>query len=144
MYIRNPEFFCDTNDNKTIFIDLENGVFYILPIFANLVFRALVSGKTMDETLQILQDIEQMPSDVATRADKVLNQLLEYRLIVDSDLVDIVPMPEITENLIMDIQDEEFEYEITVSSDIQKMLMDDPIHDVSLDGWSPILNNDKI
>ena len=144
MYIRNPEFFCDTNDNKTIFIDLDNGVFYILPIFANLVFRALISGKTMDETIEMLRAIEQMPVDVAARAEKVLGQMLEYRLVCESDVSDNIPMPEITENLIMDIQDEDFEYEITMSSDIQKMLMDDPIHDVSLDGWSPILNNDNI
>jgi hypothetical protein len=35
------------------------------------------------------------------------------------------------------MQEDGFKYIIEPSNEVQKLLLDDPIHDVSLDGWTP-------
>lgn len=139
MYTKNDKLFCDMSDARTIFVDLDQGLFYAFTIFSNMVFRFLISGKTLDETFSAIQNIPGMPSDINDRIQTAFDKLIEYNLIVESDAPAIVPMIEITETLIQDIRDEDFDPTIQCSTDVQKLLMDDPIHDVSAEGWSPNL-----
>lgn len=137
MYTKNDKLFCDMSDARTIFVDLDQGLFYAFTIFANLVFRFLISGKTLDETIEAIQNIPGMPANIAEATKTAFNKLIEYNLIVESDTPDIVPMLPITETLVYDMRDEDFDPTIQCSTDVQKLLMDDPIHDVSAEGWSP-------
>lgn len=136
-YTKNDKLFCDMSDSRTIFVDLDQGIFYAFTIFSNLVFRYLISGKTLDETITTIQNIPGMPENIADSVKIAFDKLIEYNLIVESDIPEIVPMFEITETLIQDIRDEDFDPTIQASTDVQKLLMDDPIHDVSADGWTP-------
>ena len=54
MYNKNMDFFSDITETNTIYIDMEHGLFYLIPPFANLVFRYLLRGKTIEEIKQIL------------------------------------------------------------------------------------------
>ncbi|MBE6459914.1 MAG: hypothetical protein E7009_02935 [Alphaproteobacteria bacterium] len=125
------------SDARTIFVDLDQGLFYAFTIFSNLVFRFLISGKTLDETIIAIQDIPGMPTDIINRIKTAFDKLIEYNLIVESDTPEIVPMLKITETLVHDMRDEDFDPTIQCSTDVQKLLMDDPIHDVSAEGWTP-------
>lgn len=139
MYIKNDNFFCDMSDLRTIFVDLDQGVFYALTVFANLVFRFLISGKTLDETIETIQNIPGVPENIADSVKITFNDLIKYNLIIESDDPVTIPMININENLIQDIIDEGFDPIIQTSADLQKLLMDDPIHDVSVEGWAPNL-----
>lgn len=139
MFKRNDDFFSDIIDTQTIFIDMENGLFYLLPLFANLVFKYIINGKTIDEIAEVMSTIPEIPSDYIERIKHVYEKLIEYKLIVDSDVPDTIPEPELTDLIIQELQESDFAYVVEPSADVAKLLLDDPIHDVSLDGWTPVV-----
>lgn len=139
MFKSNDSFFADITDTQSIFIDVEQGIFYILPTFANFVFRMLISGKNIEEIKQISGTIDQIPSDYANRIDTIFKNLTKYNLIVPSETEASSQSFNMYDELIQELQEDNFSYEITPSTDVQKLLMDDPIHDVSLNGWSPVV-----
>jgi len=139
MYKRNPDFFADITGSQVIFIDMDNGIFYLLPLFASLVFRFLLSGKTLSEIKNIFSEFPEIPNDYENRIDNVYNNLIKFKLIVDSDSPDNIEPVILNDLTYQDLQEEDFGYEIIPSTDVQKLLLDDPIHDVSLDGWTPIV-----
>ena len=137
MYKRNPDFFADITGSQVIFIDMEAGMFYLLPLFASLVLRFLLNGKELSEIKDIFSKVPEIPADYEQRIDNVFDALMQYKLIIESkepDNIDTVILNDLT---YQDLQEEDFCYEITPSNDVQKLLLDDPIHDVSLDGWTP-------
>lgn len=138
MYKRNPDFFADITGSQVIFIDMDQGLFYLLPLFASMVFRMLLNGKTLSEIKDIFANIPEIPKDYEQRIDDVFNNLIKYKLIIESDNSDNIEPVILNDLAYQDLQEEDFAYQITPSNDVQKLLMDDPIHDVSLDGWTPI------
>lgn len=138
MYKRNPDFFADITGSQVIFIDMDQGLFYLLPLFASMVFRMLLNGKTLSEIKDIFANIPEIPKDYEQRIDDVFNNLIKYKLIIESDNSDNIESVILNDLAYQDLQEEDFAYQITPSNDVQKLLLDDPIHDVSLDGWTPI------
>ena len=138
MYKRNPDFFADITGSQVIFIDMDQGLFYLLPLFARMVFRMLLNGKTLSEIKDIFANIPEIPKDYEQRIDDVFNNLIKYKLIIESDNSDNIESVILNDLAYQDLQEEDFAYQITPSNDVQKLLLDDPIHDVSLDGWTPI------
>ena len=137
MYKKNPDFFADITGSQVIFIDMDQGLFYLLPLFASLVFRFLLNGKTLSEIKDIFSKFPEIPNDYEKRIDDVFNNLIQYKLILESDEPDNIDNVILNDLTYQDLQEEEFSYEIKPSNDVQKLLLDDPIHDVSLDGWTP-------
>lgn len=138
MYKKNPDFFCDITGSQVIFIDMEQGVFYLLPLFASLVLKFLIKGFDLSQIKEIFSKIPEIPSDYESRIDSVLENLLKFNLIVESETPDTIEDIVLNELTYQDLQEEDFTFDITPSTDVQKLLLDDPIHDVSLDGWTPI------
>ncbi len=138
MYKRNPDLFADITGSQVIFIDMENGMFYLLPLFASLILRFLLNGKDLSEIKDIFSKFPEIPSDYENRIDNVFDNLIKYQLIVESKEHDNIDTVIINDLTYQDLQEEDFDYEITPSNDVQKLLLDDPIHDVSLDGWTPV------
>ena len=139
MYTKNIDFFSDITETNTIYIDMENGLFYLIPPFANLIFRCMLYGMSVNEIIELCSTIPEIPSDYKERINKTIKLLLEYKLIIECDNAPDFPKPELNDYLIQSIQEDDFDYTITPSNDVQKLLLDDPIHDVSLGGWSPIV-----
>jgi hypothetical protein len=138
MYKKNPDFFSDITGSQVIFIDMEQGVFYLLPLFASLVFKFLIKGYDTKQIKETFSKIPEIPDDYESRIDSVLETLLEFKLIVESDTPDTIEDVLLNDLTYQDLQEEDFAFDITPSTDVQKLLLDDPIHDVSLDGWTPI------
>ena len=97
----------------------------------------MLKGKTIEEIKVICAEIPEVPADYKERIDSVFKQLLEFQLIVESDEPSSIPEPELNSTLIQSMQEDGFKYIIEPSNEVQKLLLDDPIHDVSLDGWTP-------
>ena len=138
MYKRNPDFFSDITGSQVIFIDMEQGVFYLMPLFASLVFKLLIKGNDIQTIKDIFSKIPEIPDDYEERIDSVFKDLQKFNLIVQSDIPDDIQDVVLTDLTYQDLQEEDFAYDITPSTDVQKLLLDDPIHDVSLDGWTPV------
>ena len=138
MYKKIPDFFSCIAGSQVIFIDMEQGVFYLLPLFASLVFKFLIKGYDIKQIKETFSKIPEIPDDYESRIDSVLETLLEFKLIVESDTPDTIEDVLLNDLTYQDLQEEDFAFDITPSTDVQKLLLDDPIHDVSLDGWTPI------
>lgn len=138
MYKRNSDFFCDITGSQVIFIDMEQGVFYLLPLFASLVLKFLIKGLDLSQIKEKFSAIPEIPNDYESRINSVLENLLKFNLIVKSDEPDTIQDVVLNDFTYQDLQEEDFAFDITPSTDVQKLLLDDPIHDVSLDGWTPI------
>lgn len=117
---------------------MEQGVFYLLPLFASLVFKFLIKGYDIKQIKETFSKVPEIPDDYESRIDSVLETLLEFKLIVESDTPDTIEDVLLNDLTYQDLQEEDFAFDITPSTDVQKLLLDDPIHDVSLDGWTPI------
>lgn len=139
MYKKNDDLFADITETQTILIDMENGVFYLLSVFTNLVFKLLIAGKDVPTIKEMFSKLPDIPKDYEERIDHVVNQLIKLNLIIESNDIDKSAVaPEFTPIVIQGMQEEDFAYDIEPSTDLQNLLLDDPIHDVSIDGWTPI------
>ena len=138
MYKINEDFFYDATDLQTVFVDVEHGIFYLLPVFANLVLNMLLIGKNTGDINDAFSKIDNIPLDYKSRIADIIKKLLKYELIVQCDETQKIDPMFITSNIIQELQESDFAYEIKPSDDVQSLLLDDPIHDVSLDGWNPI------
>lgn len=136
-YKKNDDFFSDITGALTIFIDMEQGLFYLLPLFASLVCRFLLNGKTLDEIKEIFSTFPEIPDDYETRINAIKDKLIKYNLIIPSEKPDNIAPVELNDLTFQDLQEDDWSYDFEPSTDIQKLLLDDPIHDVSLDGWTP-------
>ncbi len=139
MYKKNDDLFADITETQTIFVDMENGIFYLLPVFANVVFQLLVSGKSIEDIKKDFGKIPNIPADYEQRIDYVFNALKEFNIIVEGQSVDDTMLKELNKYVITHLQENDFVYKITPSNDVQELLLDDPIHDVSLEGWQPFV-----
>ena len=137
MYKKNDDLFADITETQTIFVDMENGIFYVLPVFANIVFQLLISGKSIENIKKDFSAIPSIPSDYEQRIDYVFNALKEFHIIVEGQSGDTSMLQELNKHVITHLQESDFVYKITPSNDVQELLLDDPIHDVSLEGWQP-------
>ena len=98
----------------------------------------MLNGKNLPEIKQILSTVPDIPDDYEKRIDDIFENLIKYKLIVESDKPDLLTETKINDMVMQGLQESNFAYEIEPSTDVQKLLLDDPIHDVSLDGWTPI------
>ena len=76
-YKKNDDFFSDITGALTIFIDMEQGFFYLLPLFASLVCRFLLNGKTLDEIKEIFSTFPEIPDDYETRINAIKDKLIK-------------------------------------------------------------------
>lgn len=137
MYTTNEKFFVDATNIRTIFVDIDQGTFYLLPVFANLVLQMLLSGYDVSEIKNYFANIESVPDDYESRVDSVLKKLIKYELIVETK--DSATQEFISDDdALQELHASDFAYDIVPSDDVQDLLLDDPIHDVSLEGWNPI------
>lgn len=136
MYKKNDDLFADISDTQTIFVDMQNGICYLIPSFANAVFLLLLGGVNLDDIKTIFSKVPEVPSDYAKRVDDVFAKLNEYHLIVPGHS-DEAGRTSLSDTMIECLHTSDFVYNIKPSNDVYDLLMDDPIHDVSLDGWNP-------
>jgi hypothetical protein len=107
------------------------------------VLHWLDDGASKEGIVAALLKLPSAPDDIGARIDAIEKNLLEYNLIIPSKS-DKEFKVEIDADTAMDIEDSMYGSDITVSSDVQKMLLNDPIHDVSIKGWEPTINPDAL
>jgi Coenzyme PQQ synthesis protein D (PqqD) len=131
-----PTVVSETVDHETIVVDLESGTYYDLNHVGAAIWTTLLRGATMDEVAGKLT--ESYGADAGTAAsdvDGLVSQLVEEGLLVATNDVPASgngasPGPEAGATL---------PYEsprLTRHSDMQELLLLDPIHEVEVDETS--------
>ncbi|MDR2794508.1 MAG: hypothetical protein LBB12_01885 [Holosporaceae bacterium] len=141
MYKLNEEkIFCDISDGIAIIINYLTGVYYSINIFGSMVFEKIIDGYSRDEILTLLKNIPNIPPNIDEKFDRFMDELLLADIIIVSNEKKVnVSISNININASIAAEDD-FEMKLTEYSDIQAMLIADPIHDVEdWEGWSPAL-----
>lgn len=121
-------------DNEVILLNLSRGNYYSIRDTGFELWDKLINGANREQMVQFLStrydaDTHLVEKDVSSFIDQLLNE----GLITMSENIDAVPLP------LMDPQKAPIPYtkpELEVYSDMQDILMLDPIHDVdSEQGW---------
>jgi hypothetical protein len=145
MYKLNEEnFFCDITDGTAIIINSLTGVYYSINVFGSMVFERIIAGYSQDEILTLLKNIPNIPSNIDEKLDYFINELLQENIITVSN-EETAKLVLIDASIDADIAAEsDFEMILTEYSDIQALLIADPIHDVEdWDGWSPDMEKEE-
>lgn len=125
----------ETLDDETIIIDFEQGTYYSLSDVANWVWFLLEKEQTVEHIVtQIITYFtgEQEEIDAAVR--QFIGQLAHAGLIIRTDTPPslTIPLPLCNQMPFMSPQ-------VEVHTDIQDLLLLDPIHEVGRQGW-PLRN----
>ncbi|MDR3180171.1 MAG: glycosyltransferase family 8 protein [Holosporaceae bacterium] len=142
MYKLNEEkVFCDITDGVAIIINFITGVYYSINVFGSMVFERIIGGYSRDEILTLLKNIPNIPTNIDEKLDHFINELLLIGIIIaNSEESTDISKSGISIDAAIAAEDD-FEMTITEYSDIQAMLIADPIHDVEdWEGWSPALS----
>ncbi|MEJ0001897.1 MAG: PqqD family protein [bacterium] len=127
----------ETLDGETIIIDLQNGTYYSMNETGSLVWEYLKAGHSLGQITQALAarydaSIETIEKSVTD----LIASLQADNLISESPTAPALLVPE--------TQAEKKSFivpGITKYSDMQEMLLADPIHDVDIAGWPKLKEN---
>jgi hypothetical protein len=139
--LNKDKIFCDISDGVAIIINSTTGVYYSINVFGSMVFERIVGGYSRDGTLTLLKNIPNIPTNIDEKLDHFIDELLREDIIISVSDQEIVErtIPINSAAIDADIAAEgDFEMILTEYSDVQAMLVADPIHDVEdWEGWSP-------
>ncbi len=133
--LNEQEMFSDITDNSAVIINAQTGVYYGMNMAGTLVYKSLIDGNSVTKILDFLKNVPQAPSDMETRLNIFINELMKKNIIIQGQTVE--------NNIDMDseiLAKDNFELKVGEYLDAQELLLADPIHDVEKEeGWNPIL-----
>jgi hypothetical protein len=134
--IKKPDVVHETIDGETVIVNLENGVYYSLRKSGVDIWNLIENGANFEElTAEITKRYHAAPDDIKKAIRELLITLQKEGLIQVSSSMHPVNQTPQTLPLAENIQIE-FEYPILEKySDMQELLLLDPIHEVDEDGW---------
>jgi coenzyme PQQ synthesis protein D (PqqD) len=137
--INSPHVVAETLDGETTIVDLESGTYYALNASGSLIWDGLVAGAEPQEASQALASAYGLDRDEAARAvDELTGGLADAKLIVPADKSasnGSRPEPAATNS---DGAANGKPYavpELSTYTDMQELLLLDPIHEVDESGW---------
>lgn len=136
MYKLNAEkMFYDMAEGQAIVINFTTGMYYGTSSLGSAVLDALVAGVEPAQALAAVQALPGCPADMAEQMDAFLAALLEKEIIVEAE-GNAAAMPEIGAGSLQD----GFVLSVDEFSEVQDLILADPVHDVDVEmGW-PVLN----
>lgn len=127
--------------DEVVLINLDNGNYFSIRETAGIVWKLIENGFSTSESAEVLRDLyEDIDSDPLQDVTKFINQLLEEGLLVTVESVSKV------EEVAKDIEVKNPKYsapELEVYSDMQDLILLDPIHEVDESGWPNVKNEDE-
>jgi hypothetical protein len=128
--INKDKVFCDINNDLAIIINSDTGIYYSLNVFGTKVFQNIIAGVSTNDIGKDLKKLSNCPADIEDKLKKFTDTLIEKEIIIegksDGDKVVITEQDAIEQN---------FGFGFEEYADMQEMLLIDPIHDVSDEGW---------
>ena len=129
--VNTPNIVCEIFDNEVVAVNLDVGIYYSITGWSAKVWQMIQNGLSIEEMNQILTKYCDDSANINESLAKFAQNLLDKNLIVSSNPLDKTPSNEILFEKIDRMPDlliEEF-------SDMQDILLLDPVHDVDESGW---------
>jgi hypothetical protein len=119
-------------DGEAIAINVETGVYYSMPELSALVWSWLINGLPLGAIGLALNEVcDSDPEAIAVEVDRFVAKLVEQELIVPSNAPAVGGKPEVSQ---ADYK-KPLSLVLEVFTDMQDLLLLDPIHDVEQAGW---------
>lgn len=144
--VNEPHIVHETIDGETILMDLRSGNYFSIEKSGAVIWEILIQTANVDALIQKAGELSnpgksaQVTSDIQNFVEKLLSE----DLIRESERHEAL---EITEEMLISLKTAVTAMEaleVNKYSDMQEMLLLDPIHDVDEKGWpEPKKNNDK-
>ena len=129
--VNTPNIVCEIFDNEVVAVNLDVGIYYSITGWSGKVWQMIQNGLSIEEMDQILTKYCDDSANINEGLTKFAQDLLDKNLIVSSNSLDKPSSIEIQFEKIDRMPDlliEEF-------SDMQDILLLDPVHDVDESGW---------
>lgn len=138
MYKLNEEkMFFDMADGQAVVINFLSGIYYGTSSLGSVVLERLVHGGAPDKIAAEVKALPGCPEDFARRLDEFIGKLREKEILIPGQTQADVESP-IGEGALAD----GFELPLEEFSEVQDLILADPVHDVDVEqGW-PIFKED--
>ena len=136
MYKLNEEkMFYDIAEGQAIIINFTTGMYYGTSSLGSAVVDALLAGASVDAALAAVKALPGCPADVDANMNAFIEALLEKEILVPGETNAAVAIT-INESALTD----GFLLSVDEFTEVQDLIMADPVHDVDVEqGW-PILD----
>lgn len=135
--IKSPPVVAETLDGEATIVDLESGTYYALNESGTFIWDGLARGETVSEVSEGLAARYEIDDDAAKSAvDSLTADLVERELIVESD-GEPAPVQQPTNGASAPSRYNGGyrEPELNAFTDMQELLLLDPVHEVDDAGW---------
>ena len=129
--INSPKVISEGFDNESVVVNLDNGNYYNMENSSFIIWNALLIGHNNEEVVQKVTDTfsNENKDTIGQEVQAFIQELIEEELIVESDVRPIEKM---------DLEFTKQQYttpSLTKFTDMQGLLLIDPIHEVEEKGW---------
>ena len=146
--INNPTVTHEIIDGEAVIINLDSGNYYSLVESGSLIWALVDKGASASEVQDLIgQTYQGDATDIDRGVQELLTQLQQENLIVPVDEAPAVDLTELNQILPANNGAEKSPFnppQLNKYSDMQELLLLDPIHDVDEAGWpKPVLDPPK-
>ena len=131
--LNEEKMFYDMAEGQAIVINFTTGMYYGTSSLGSAVLDALLAGAAVPVVLEALQALEGCPADMEQKLDAFVKALQEKEIIVSGETTGAacaIEASALTDGFVLTV--DEF-------SEVQALILADPVHDVDVEqGW-PIL-----
>lgn len=131
MYKLNEEkMFYDVADGVAIVIDFSTGVYFGFNKFGTGILDSAIAGGSSKTISEAVKELQGCPENIEETINEFVGKLLNEQILIENDA------EEITVEIKDDFIEEGFVPEFEVFSEVQDLILADPIHEVDPEqGW---------
>jgi outer membrane protein assembly factor BamB len=135
--INTPHVVAETLDGEATIVDLDSGTYYALNESGSLIWDGLIAGSATSEVATTLAGAYKLDADDASRSvEDLVKQLADANLIVEaSEAGHNGAAPPASAANSNGSRRQYAEPELSAYTDMQELLLLDPIHEVDESGW---------
>lgn len=135
--INSPHVVAETLDGEATIVDLDSGTYYALNESGSFIWDALVAGTAQEDVIGTFASTYAIESAEARRAtEELIGQLTDQRLVVASDgSAENGGASQVDGEADSNGRRPFREPELSTYTDMQELLLLDPIHEVDDSGW---------
>jgi hypothetical protein len=134
--INKPHVVAETLDGEATIVDLDSGTYYALNESGSLIWDGLIEGSETNEVARALaRAYELEPEDAARTVQELVQRLADANLIVEAREGQNGTAPAAESASANGSHGPYAEPELSSYTDMQELLLLDPIHEVDESGW---------
>ena len=144
---QNPDLIFETIENETIIVHLKSGTYYSLRDVGTIIWTELEAGRTLHEIrTRLVGEYDAAPQEIETGIQQLVESLVEQELLVFEEQTEGSPLiePASAPRYAAVTTKQPFQTpRLQKFTDMQELLLLDPIHEVDETGWPHTANKDN-